>query len=215
MAPTTLVILSDNNLQSNLIEQQLLCLSDVTTTAVHPDKFNHLCSRLTMDLVILDFHYLTYLEDLDILPDFDLLNLDILVYNIPELGLNHPFVRWRTLRGMILQTACAQHLIDGVKCILQGGMWIPRRYLEELIMLYRDPSNIRDCSFDQLTERERQVLDLVVQGSTNKEIAKLLYLSENTVKTHIYKVYRKLNVHCRSEASKLVKQARGNSSSSN
>jgi DNA-binding NarL/FixJ family response regulator len=51
-----------------------------------------------------------------------------------------------------------------------------------------------------LTEREREVLDLIAAGSTNREIAEMLYLSPHTVKEHTSAVYRKLGARNRAEA---------------
>jgi two-component system response regulator DesR len=51
-----------------------------------------------------------------------------------------------------------------------------------------------------LSEREREVLDLIAAGSTNKEIAERLYLSPHTVKEHTSAVYRKLRARNRAEA---------------
>ena len=51
-----------------------------------------------------------------------------------------------------------------------------------------------------LTDREREVLDLIAQGATNREIAEALYLSPHTVKEHTSSLYRKLGVRNRAEA---------------
>jgi len=51
-----------------------------------------------------------------------------------------------------------------------------------------------------LTEREREVLDLIAGGSTNREIAERLYLSPHTVKEHTSVLYRKLGARNRAEA---------------
>ncbi|MGB8881906.1 MAG: response regulator transcription factor, partial [Solirubrobacteraceae bacterium] len=51
-----------------------------------------------------------------------------------------------------------------------------------------------------LTEREREVLDLIASGSTNREIAERLYLSPHTVKEHTSVLYRKLRARNRAEA---------------
>jgi two-component system response regulator DesR len=51
-----------------------------------------------------------------------------------------------------------------------------------------------------LTEREREVLDLIAAGSTNKEIAEALFLSPHTVKEHTSALYRKLGARNRAEA---------------
>jgi DNA-binding NarL/FixJ family response regulator len=57
---------------------------------------------------------------------------------------------------------------------------------------------------DKLTDREREVLNLLAQGLTNKEIADKLFISTNTVKRHLKSIFEKLNIHTRSAAAKLV-----------
>ena len=59
-----------------------------------------------------------------------------------------------------------------------------------------------------LTEREREVLALLAQGATNREIAAELYLSFDTIKTHVRKVFTKLGVNNRTQAA-LVASERG------
>ncbi|NMB87476.1 MAG: helix-turn-helix transcriptional regulator [Chloroflexi bacterium] len=53
---------------------------------------------------------------------------------------------------------------------------------------------------DILTDREREVLELLAQGMTNKEIAEMLFISTNTVKRHIKAIFEKLDIHTRSAA---------------
>lgn len=53
---------------------------------------------------------------------------------------------------------------------------------------------------NDLTSREREVLNLVVEGRTNKEIARSLHVTERTVEQHLTHIYRKLGVSSRSEA---------------
>jgi DNA-binding NarL/FixJ family response regulator len=53
---------------------------------------------------------------------------------------------------------------------------------------------------DILTDREREVLDLLAQGMTNKEIAETLFISTNTVKRHLKAIFKKLDIHSRSAA---------------
>ena len=55
-----------------------------------------------------------------------------------------------------------------------------------------------------LTRREREVTELICQGKSNKDIAEILFLSESTVKTHIYNIFRKLEVKNRIEAIRIV-----------
>jgi DNA-binding NarL/FixJ family response regulator len=60
----------------------------------------------------------------------------------------------------------------------------------------------------RLTAREREILDLIDQGLSNKEIARRLYIEVRTVKNHVHNILDKLNVHRRGEAAALMRAAR-------
>jgi DNA-binding CsgD family transcriptional regulator len=51
----------------------------------------------------------------------------------------------------------------------------------------------------QLTWREQEILSLIKEGKSNKDISEILFLSENTVKSHLYRIYKKLNVNSRKD----------------
>ncbi len=65
-----------------------------------------------------------------------------------------------------------------------------------------------ESELDSLTEREREVFDLLASGMTNKEIADALVITTNTVKRHLKAIFGKLEVHTRSAAA--AKAASGN-----
>ena len=74
-----------------------------------------------------------------------------------------------------------------------------RRLVEEAKQSLETQSEL-----SRLTEREREVLDLLAQGLTNKEIAEKLVITTNTVKRHLKAIFEKLNVHTRSAATARV-----------
>jgi RNA polymerase sigma factor (sigma-70 family) len=74
-----------------------------------------------------------------------------------------------------------------------------RRLIEETKQIHDAQSEL-----STLTEREREVLDLLAQGLTNKEIAEQLVITTNTVKRHLKAIFEKLNVHTRSAATAKV-----------
>jgi RNA polymerase sigma factor (sigma-70 family) len=74
-----------------------------------------------------------------------------------------------------------------------------RRVVEETKQTHQSQSEL-----SALTEREREVLDLLAQGLTNKEIAEKLVITTNTVKRHLKAIFEKLHVHTRSAATAKV-----------
>ena len=74
-----------------------------------------------------------------------------------------------------------------------------RRVLEETRLKSQSSSEL-----SALTDREREVLDLLAQGLTNKEIAERLFITTNTVKRHLKAIFEKLDVHTRSAATAKV-----------
>jgi DNA-binding NarL/FixJ family response regulator len=90
-------------------------------------------------------------------------------------------------RGYLLKNAIDVDLVGAVKAVAEG-----RRYLGAGL---KYPSAESDDELDKLTARERQVLQLIAQGKSNKEIAALLDLSVNTVSVHRANLMEKMNIH--------------------
>jgi RNA polymerase sigma factor (sigma-70 family) len=86
---------------------------------------------------------------------------------------------------------------QGIFAYLQKQVFSRQTFLQTV----KDALSVRiDHELDQLTEREREVLDLLAQGLTNKEIAEALVISTNTVKRHLKAIFEKLDIHTRSAA---------------
>lgn len=94
------------------------------------------------------------------------------------------------VRGYLLKDSPIEELVSSIRVIMDGR----RLYAPELIdIVYEDDSN-------PLTERESEVLELVAEGKTTKEIAKVLFLSPGTVRNYISTILDKLDVGNRIEA---------------
>jgi DNA-binding NarL/FixJ family response regulator len=100
--------------------------------------------------------------------------------------------------GYIPKSATAAVMQSAIRLVLSGGIYLPA----QLIMAMNGASHSRGPS--KLTERQLDVLRLLVDGMANKEICRRLNLSEGTVKVHIAAVFRALNVNNRTEAARVA-----------
>lgn len=200
MSNERIVILSEKTLQTSLMEQQLTERLDINLVVLSAQELAPSAAQQEIALILVDFEQLQLMISSGSVPNFDLLKIDILVYNMPPESIQCEFVYWSSLRGILLNTAPIEHLYQSVSYVLQGGLWLPRKCLENLVMLRRNPNLERCQLYKTLTSRERQILDHVSAGESNKQIANALYLSESTVKSHVYKIFKKLDVHKRKDA---------------
>lgn len=86
------------------------------------------------------------------------------------------------------------------------GIWVGRRLFRREPRASEFTPNERAQASLSITERERQVLQLLADGRSNKEIAARLGLSPNTVKTHVARLFEKLRVARRTEAVGLARE---------
>ena len=98
--------------------------------------------------------------------------------------------------GVVSPDAPPEEFLAAVAAIVQGLVVLPRTLTGRLI---GEPANVEEPS-EPLTAREREVLELLGRGLSNKMIAKELHISEHTVKFHISSIYTKLGVTSRTEA---------------
>jgi len=114
------------------------------------------------------------------------------------------------IRGYIRSTDSPIAMIKAVHAVHTGEIWAERRILEKAIskpMLLPETLQSQIPGLPPLTNREMEVLTMVLQGASNREIADSNSISERTVKTHLYRVYRKLNVKSRTKAIALLAHA--------
>lgn len=90
----------------------------------------------------------------------------------------------------------SDELLDIVKTVIKGKKYYDLDLLDEIMFNEKTSNN---SSSQVLTERESEVLHLVGLGSTNKEIAKQLYISEHTIKKHITNILSKLDMKNRKD----------------
>lgn len=107
--------------------------------------------------------------------------------------------------GVIYKTLGLDEMEKGVSFLLGGHMWLSRGLMARLIGKMRGSSAQFLIDDFKLTRRETQLLKLIGIGVCNGGIAERLFISEYTVRTHIYNIYKKIGVHNREEARVWVK----------
>ena len=104
-------------------------------------------------------------------------------------------------QGFISKAAPRQQIIDGIKAAARGERVVltQRTQYSQIDQALRWPG--REIG---LTERESELLSLLSTGMTNRELGSHLYVSENTIKTHLRSLYAKLGVRNRAQAASLA-----------
>jgi len=109
-------------------------------------------------------------------------------------------------KGYLSKHSRTPDLFKAMKVISCNELWLERkmmcRFFNEDFALLNDKSNrhVDDKKHSQLSPREKEVLQFLAKGCSNKEIAQCLIISEKTVKTHLNKIFKKLKVNRRLEA---------------
>jgi DNA-binding NarL/FixJ family response regulator len=103
--------------------------------------------------------------------------------------------------GYVLKTQATLDLVQAIRDVLQGEIYLSPRVSRTVVTAYLTRS---DLPPDPLTSREREILQLIAEGETTKEIAWRLGLSAKTVESHRIRLMRKLDIH---ETATLVRYA--------
>ncbi len=103
------------------------------------------------------------------------------------------------VRGYFDLNDPSDQLENAIRIINKGEIWLPRDKMSSIMdriisVVGRD---LKEKTLDQLTPTEFQVLRLIGKGKSNDEIAGALFISKNTVRSHIKSIYAKLNTHSR------------------
>lgn len=101
--------------------------------------------------------------------------------------------------GYILKRSTPDQVLGSIRDVQQGGVPMSAEIARKVIAYFQTQSTVTD-EVEKLSPRERIVLDLVVNGFSNKEIAERLSVTLDAVRWHLKNIYRKLHVHSRTEA---------------
>jgi DNA-binding NarL/FixJ family response regulator len=108
--------------------------------------------------------------------------------------------------GFVSKAAASSELILGIRSVYRGDSYLSPPVAKLLVEGYRFKAGSRAGKdpYDQLTDRERDVLKLMAEGHTNQEIADILVISRKTVEGHKANLMAKLDIHNRTEIIKYA-----------
>ena len=107
-------------------------------------------------------------------------------------------------RGYVLKGVSARELANVVRAVAGGDVYVSPSLAADMLRELSRPQP--PDPLDELTEREREVLQLVAEGLTNREIGERIHLSEKTIKHYMTNVLQKLQVRSRVEAALLAQR---------
>ena len=211
-APVKLVICDDHRVLTDALALMVRSDSDLELVAdpvQDPDDAIELCRQHHPDVVLMDLVLNARLNGIeatreikDVSPETRVVIMtgqpeDRSLVGAVEAGAS----------GFLNKTTALDQVVESVKAAAEGEILIdPATLTRVLSTLAREREARQDVDrlLGLLTEREREILDLVSQGQRNDDIAQHLFISPQTVQTHVRNILRKLRVHSKLEAVALA-----------
>lgn len=112
-------------------------------------------------------------------------------------------------KGYLLKDTPSEELAQAIRAVHKGYTQMGPGLFDKVMLAPAKVEPELSPEFEQLTPREKEVLELIAQGLNNREIAKALYISERTVKNHINSILSRLNLRDRTQAAIFANRLRG------
>ncbi|RWX57373.1 LuxR C-terminal-related transcriptional regulator [Photobacterium chitinilyticum] len=198
-----LIFICDSSLQSSLFRDYLEKSLDISIKMSTIEGLSGLAipSKSSV-LIIIDNTHIDD-ESLDLYIKFliekSVSGNEVLINSPNNVAVN-VIAKWPNMVGVFFAGDGMNVVAKGMKKVLEGELWLSRKLTNDLIASYRNKDAIVAKSTANLTTREKEIMQLLVLGASNVQIAETLFVSENTVKTHLYNVFKKINVKNRMQA---------------
>src|SRR5262249_25792077 len=143
------------------------------------------CDALLLDLQM----------DRNVLGDIERLGalVPIIVLTASEIPSDAVAAVRKGARAVVFKRFAVETLMDAIRTVARGDVWLPASLQTEMAARVKSPASGR------LSPREEEIVRCVALGWRNSEVAKNLTISEETVKTHLTRIFRKLGVRDRVE----------------
>lgn len=205
------LLVVDDNLEHSRGIKQLIeaetshCVSAVVTSGEDALKA---IKKTKIDIILMDMN----MPEMDGLTTIQkIMQIDKTIKIITLSGYDDSDLIFRAMklgaRGYILKTMVVSQLTDALEQVKSGKVYLPTSLATKFFDQFHIETN-KECEEEQegdnllnyLTQREEEVLALLTDGITYKGVAKQLFISETTVKTHVNNIFQKLQVNDRTQA---------------
>jgi DNA-binding NarL/FixJ family response regulator len=188
-----IVVVDDHPVVREGLVAALARRDDFTIAASFGSAEELLAARFSADVILLDLE-LPGLSGIDVLPRLTVPALVLTAYASDE---QIDAVLRAGARGYLLKGAALEEIERAIRTVARGEMYLDSRIASRVAALAHAP---------RLSPRERDVLRLVVEGNSNKEIAAALKVAERTVKFHMTSIFNKLGAENRAQAVSIAHQ---------
>lgn len=200
-----LTLLSDVSMQSNLFKDSLESGLKLKVNIVTDEDLQASddVDTLLGDFLLFDYHYLddAKLNSYSQLKATSDKLVKEIVINCPKDVVSTQLFRWRNLVGVFYIDDDLSLLLKGMEKIMNDEMWLSRKLAQEYIEYFRGANTVTTSqAYANLTKREKEIMRLLGHGASNLQIADELYVSENTVKTHLHNIFKKIHAKNRLQA---------------
>ncbi|EJS9605025.1 helix-turn-helix transcriptional regulator [Vibrio parahaemolyticus] len=199
----TVLLFTFNNIQGRGLQTAIEQNLEKPVLLTQGADVNFLRTRDEHYIAIVDSSLPELPEVKQTLSELEHVDATVLVNAEPNLRIES-LLTWSNLKGLFYFEDDFDKVMMGLKGILNGENWLSRDILNQLIgyllSLNNTVGELETKLEMELTRREMQVLTALCQGGSNLDIADSLFVSEHTVKSHLYSIFRKLEVKNRMQA---------------
>jgi DNA-binding NarL/FixJ family response regulator len=168
------------------------------------EALDYLQNNPSPDLILLDIN-LPGINGFSLMKKFQAINIwsPVLIISATESSATAKLAIESGASGFISKSSSGTALISAIQTVLKGDTYIPK---SSSLDASSNTSNANEIEITHITKRQKEILHLLSQGLLNKQIASELGISANTVKAHLYEVFRSLKVNNRTAAVKVAFQ---------
>lgn len=128
-------------------------------------------------------------------------HLETILFGVEKRLRTEELLTFGNLKGLFYQDDAPSSIAQGLAEIINGQNWLPRHVSSQLLHYYRHIFQHHHTQATiELTTRELQILRSLQTGASNMQMAESLFISEFTVKSHLYQIFKKLSVKNRTQA---------------